>query len=173
MFSLRRLAWPAAYFALIPFINWSFTWAPTVGLPGGGEWTPLTIATGLVLVFRDFAQRAIGHWVFAPLLAGLATTASMDGLAPIAIASGAAFLISEIADWAVFTFTRKPLHERIVLSSLVGAPIDSAVFLFGASFVVPGLFNVWTVAASVAGKLVAAIFIAELIRRRLNAKEPA
>ncbi len=205
----QRVIWPLVYFALIPFVNWTFTvvqtefpapgggaWTPFFyTLPGGGDWTPVTIVTGLVLVFRDFAQRAIGHKVLLVMLAGLAATIPVTGLnaqtfamiengeratavalavltagGPLAVASGAAFLISELADWAVYTFTGRPLHERIWYSSLIGAPLDSAVFLFGASFIIPGIFNIWSVAASIAGKLFAAWLVAELVRRRMAAK---
>jgi hypothetical protein len=65
-------------------------------------------------------------------------------LAPpaVVIASGAAFLLSELADLVVYT----PLQQRrfilaVVLSSLVGLVVDSAVFLylaFGSLDFLPG-----------------------------------
>lgn len=208
MTAAARWGWPIAYCLLIPFVNWTFSivrtpvpapwggdWTPLfITGPGGFEWTPITIVTGLVLVFRDFAQRAVGHWVLAVMLLGLALTIPVTGFTAdnraliaqgsplpdifwavvtagggLAAASGAAFLISELADWAVFTFTGRPLHERIMLSSLIGAPLDSAVFLYGAA-VLTGLdlFNAWNVAASVAGKLFAAWLVAEIVRRRMS-----
>ena len=47
----------------------------------------------------------------------------------VALASLVAFLISELVDWYVYTFTGRPLSQRILLSSAISTPIDSAVFL--------------------------------------------
>ena len=47
----------------------------------------------------------------------------------VALASLVAFLISELVDWYVYTFTGRPLGQRILLSSAISTPIDSAVFL--------------------------------------------
>ena len=68
--SLRFFKYTLLYILLIPFINWSFTWAPMVELPGLAAWAfnPVTIVTGLVLVVRDFAQREIGHEVLLSLI---------------------------------------------------------------------------------------------------------
>ena len=59
--SLRQVKYTLAYIFLIPLINWSFTWAPMVSVPGLANWVfnPVTIVTGLVLVVRDFAQRGL------------------------------------------------------------------------------------------------------------------
>ena len=35
-----------------------------------------------------------------------------------------------MADWGVFSFTRKPLQHRILLSSLISIPLDSLAFLY-------------------------------------------
>jgi uncharacterized PurR-regulated membrane protein YhhQ (DUF165 family) len=162
--TLSRLAWPAAYVALIPFVNWSFTWAPNWPLWGDVAFNPVTIATGLVLVFRDFAQRAIGHWIF--LAMGLALALSVWLAGPeIALASGAAFAISELVDWALFTFTKFRLSTRILISSLVAAPLDSVVFLYGASLVRAGSLSVANAAMSILGKLIGAVVVSAVVRR--------
>ena len=72
----------------------------------------------------------------------------------IAIASVAAFFISEIVDWAVYTYTKKPLGQRILLSSAIGTPIDSAVFLLILGFFSPLGFLLMTIA-----KMIAAVAI--------------
>jgi len=113
--SLRFFKYTLVYILLIPFINWSFTWAPMVGfvegqfatywagdpIPEFAKWlfNPVTIVTGLVLVVRDFAQREIGHEVLIAMAIALFLTYVTSGGA-LALASGAAFLISELVDWA-------------------------------------------------------------------------
>ncbi len=166
---LRALAWTGLYIALIPFINWSFTWAPNIQLTPDIAFNPVTVVTGLVLVVRDFVQRAVGHWVLAAMLVALGLTFATSGGA-LALASGAAFAISELVDWMVYTFTKRPLHQRIFLSSLFGAPIDSAVFLFGAEQIRAGSFTFANIAPSVFGKLLAAAAIAEVVRRHTRAE---
>ncbi len=47
----------------------------------------------------------------------------------VAVASLVAFLMSELGDWYVYTFTKRPLAQRILISSAISTPIDSAVFL--------------------------------------------
>lgn len=153
------------YVVLIPLVNWSFAHVPTVALPGGGEWAPMAIVTGLILVFRDLAQREVGHWIFVPLLIGLAVSYVM---APpeIAFASGAAFGISETIDWAVFTITRRPLSKRVLWSCAASGPVDSAVFLWGADMAIPGLFSWMTLVTSVASKMTGALIVYVLLKRR-------
>ena len=82
----------------------------------------------------------------------------------VATASAAAFLISELVDWAVYTYTKRPLSQRILFSSLLGAPVDSAVFL--------GLLSLLSpvgIAAMTASKLVGAFIVWWMIRRREHA----
>ena len=163
-----RYKYSALYLLLIPFLNWAFSWAPIWELPDGGSWTPFSVLPGLVLVVRDFAQREIGNKVLWLLIVG--TILSYFMAAPeIAIASGLAFLVSELIDWAVYSFTKRPLSERIFYSSLAAAPIDTVLFFYGAEMVVPGIFSTGTVIAAIASKLAAALVVAWMVRRRERA----
>ena len=167
--SMRYFKYTLIYILLIPFINWSFTWAPMVELPGLAAWAfnPVTIVTGLVLVVRDFAQREIGHEVLIAMAIALFLTFVTSGGA-LALASGAAFLISELVDWAMFTFTKYKLSTRVLLSSAIAAPIDTTAFLYGASFIRDAQFTLPNVVMSVGGKMVGAVVIWWIIRRRLE-----
>jgi uncharacterized PurR-regulated membrane protein YhhQ (DUF165 family) len=155
----------AVYVCLMPLINWSFAAVPLIPLPFIGAYQPLAIVTGLVLVVRDFAQREIGHRVLLAMLVGLAFSTMTTPLAIVA-ASGAAFLISEIVDWAVYTWTKRPLSQRIMLSSLIAAPLDSTAFLIGANIAQPGSLSAGTLATSIASKLIGAAVVAALVARR-------
>jgi uncharacterized PurR-regulated membrane protein YhhQ (DUF165 family) len=167
--SLRYFKYTLVYILLIPFINWSFTWAPMVEIPGYAAWAfnPVTIVTGLVLVVRDFAQREIGHEVLIAMALALFLTFVTSGGA-LALASGAAFLISELVDWAMFTFTKYKLSTRVLLSSAIAAPIDTTAFLYGASFIRDAQFTVPNVVMSVGGKMVGAVVIWWIIRKRME-----
>jgi uncharacterized PurR-regulated membrane protein YhhQ (DUF165 family) len=130
----------ALYALTIPAANWMIGHVGTVCPPAAPCLIPVApglmapsgvVMVGLALVLRDLVQRRLG--VGASLLAIAAGAAISASLAPpaIVIASTAAFLLSELADFAVYT----PLQRRrfvlaVVLSSLAGLVVDSAVFLY-------------------------------------------
>lgn len=123
----------------IPAANWLIGNAGTVCVPEGPCLIPVApgimapsgvLMIGLALVARDIVQRRLG--ARAALGAIVAGTALSALLAPQAIvmASAAAFLLSELADFAVYTpLQRKRFVTAVVLSSIVGLVVDSAVFL--------------------------------------------
>ena len=108
------------YVVLIGLINYGFTVVPLV--PVFGEmFPPLSLIVGLVFVARDFAQREIGHKVVgAMLVAGFLSWWMADPF--VALASVTAFMISEFADWGVYSWTKKPFAQRILISSIVSTP---------------------------------------------------
>ncbi len=148
------------YVALIVVVNYGFTVVPLVPLPDGTMWPPMSLAVGFIFVVRDFAQREIGHKVLLAMLVG-ATLSYFMASPFVAVASVAAFLVSELADWAVYTVTNKPLSQRIFYSSLIGTPIDSAVFLY-----LIGHFSIAGVIAMTASKMLGALVVWWMIRRR-------
>ena len=150
--SLLTRRWVYVYVLLVPLVNWSFAHVPTVPMPDGGAWSPMAIVTGLILVVRDLAQREVGHYIALPLAIGIAISFLM---APpeIALASALAFAFSEGIDWAIFTFTKRPLSKRILWSCGIAAPIDSLIFLIGANMAIPGILTWLTALTSIASKL--------------------
>ncbi|MBH89947.1 MAG: hypothetical protein CMF71_06970 [Magnetovibrio sp.] len=148
------------YVVLIVAVNYAFTVVPLVKLPDGTMWPPVALLVGFIFVARDFAQREVGHKVLLAMLVGVAISYFMASPF-VATASAVAFLISELADWAVYTYTKRPLSQRILFSSLLGAPIDSAVFLGILSLLTPvGIF------AMSASKIIGALIVWWMIRKR-------
>lgn len=138
------------YILTVVLVNVGFSYVPMVELTGIGMFSPMAIVVGAIFVIRDFAQRQSGHLVLVAM--GVATLLSYLLADPyVAIASAAAFATSEIADYLIYTFTKRPFRERILWSSVVSAPIDTAVFLFGING-----FTVGTFVLMVLSKLVAA-----------------
>jgi uncharacterized PurR-regulated membrane protein YhhQ (DUF165 family) len=162
---LLRKPGTALYVGLMPLINWSFAAVPLIDLPLVGPYQPLAIVTGLVLVVRDFAQREVGHRVLLAMLVGLFFS-TMTSPLQIVAASGAAFLVSELVDWAIYTFTKRPLSQRILLSSAVAAPLDSTIFLLGANAIRPGSLALGTLGTSIVSKLIGAVMVASLVAMR-------
>ena len=129
-----------AFGLCIPAANWLIGNAGTVCMPNGPCLIPVApglmapsgvLMVGLALVLRDLVQRRLGLlWAVAAILAG----AALSGLlapAALVIASAVAFLLSELADLAVYTpLQRHRFMTAVVASSIVGLVVDSAVFLY-------------------------------------------
>lgn len=163
----RFIKYTILYVLLIPFINWSFTWAPMWEVLPGWAFNPVTIVTGLVLVVRDFAQREVGHWVLVAMAIALVLTAIAAG-PELALASGGSFAIAELVDWALFTFTKYKLSTRVLLSSAVAAPLDTTLFLYGAEFIRPDQLTLPNVTMSIAGKMLGAVVIWWVVKKRME-----
>lgn len=148
------------YIALIVAVNYGFSVVPLVKLPDGTMWPPMSLVVGFIFVVRDFAQREIGHKVLLAMLVGAGLSYVMAS-PYVAIASTAAFLVSELVDWLVYSLTKRPLSQRILYSSLLATPLDSAVFLYGI-----GAFSWAGVLAMTVSKLIGAAIVWWLIRRR-------
>ncbi len=137
--------WAAIYLISIVAVNWLFTVIPPIGI-----WQPTSLIVGLTFIFRDFAQRQIGHWVIPVMFIGGGLSYIMAN-PMVAIASVTAFLFSECLDWAVYTLTRRPLHDRILLSSALSTPLDSIIFTAMA-----GIFSPLNVLVMTSSKMVGA-----------------
>jgi len=135
MENVKKFKYSIAYVVSIVLVNVGFVYVAPVPLLGE-MFPPMSLLVGVIFIFRDFAQREIGHKVLGAMAIGAVLSYLMADPF-VAIASVVAFIISELADWAVYTFTKKPLGQRILISSAVGAPIDSAVFLWMLGFFTP------------------------------------
>ena len=161
------LFWAAIYIGLIVLVNWLFIVVQPVDMGGGEMWPPVALAVGLIFVARDFAQRVIGHWVLAAMLvAGVLSYFLADPF--VAYASVAAFAISELADWLVYSFTKRSFAQRILFSSALATPLDTIVFLG-----IMGWLSAPAVLAMTASKLVGALIVWYLLRNRMEAASPA
>jgi len=157
-----KIWWTLIYVASIVIVNYAFGVLPILPLGEGIVIPTATFLVGLIFVFRDFAQREIGHYVIpAMLLAGVLSYFLADPT--IAIASVTAFLVSEFADWAVYSFTGRPFPQRVLLSSALGTPIDSALFLY-----MIGFFSIQGVIIMTLVKMVGALAVWWIIRKRMN-----
>lgn len=174
-----RYALLFAFLFCIPAANWMIGNIGSVCVPNGACLIPVApglmapsgvIVIGVALVLRDLVQREFGIGLtIGVIVCGAAISAA---IAPpsLVIASGTAFLLSELADMAVYT----PLRERrlalaVLFSGAVGAVIDSAIFLwlaFGSLNYLGGqvVGKLW---ASLVGFLV----LAALRRRELTAPQ--
>lgn len=85
---------------------------------------------GLAFTLRDAVQETAGRrWSIAAILVGAAISALLSPA--LALASGAAFLLSELADLAVYTpLRRRSWIAAVATSNTVGLVIDSALFLW-------------------------------------------
>ncbi len=137
---LEGFAFLAGFGLCIPAANWLIGHVGTECVPNGPCLMPVApglmapsgvLMVGLALVLRDLVQRRLGFlWAVGAILAGTLLSALLAPPA-LVVASGVAFLLSELADLAVFT----PLQRRrfllaVLASSIVGLVVDSAAFLY-------------------------------------------
>ena len=155
-----KLRFTALYILLIVAVNYGFSVVPPIELFGGELWPPMSLVVGFVFIVRDFAQREIGHRILFAMAIGVGLSYIMAD-PYVAMWSAIAFMVSELADWAVYTWTKRPMSERVIYSSVISAPVDSAVFLIGLGFATP-----IGIALMSASKLLGAIAVWWLIRRR-------
>ena len=141
-----------AYVLSIVLVNIGFVYVPMMPL-FGEMFPPMTLLVGLIFILRDYAQREVGHRVLIAMAVGAILSYIMADPF-VAVASVIAFAISELVDWAVYTYTDRPLRDRILLSSAIGTPVDSAIFLL-----ILGFFSPLGFALMVAGKMLAALII--------------
>lgn len=122
--------------------NWAVTSYGVVPV-GFGLAAPAGVyLAGLAFTLRDLLHDIGGRWwVLAAIAAGAAVSVAVAPPA-LAVASGLAFAVSELADMAVYT----PLRERrwllaVAASNVVGLIVDSVLFLavaFGSLAFLPG-----------------------------------
>ena len=151
--------WTALYIGSIVLVNWMFTsiapWPTALG-----DLYLANVVVGFVFVLRDYAQREIGHSVLAATAVGGVLTWFMVDPA-IAIASITAFVLSEMADWGVYSFLRRPLSQRILISSLIAVPLDTLAFQYLAGYLTPAAF-----ATEIASKALGVLLVWYLLRLR-------
>jgi len=99
--------------------------APGIMAPSG------VLMIGAALVLRDLVQRRLGvAFGLAAVVVGAAISARLAP-ASLVLASAVAFLLSEFADFAVYTpLARRRLVLAVVASSFAGLVMDSIVFLW-------------------------------------------
>ena len=153
------MLWTALYVVSILAVNWMFTAIPPWATPLGDLYLA-NIVVGFVFVLRDYAQREIGHKILAATaLGGVLTWFMVDPA--IALASITAFILSETADWGVYSWLRRPLSQRILISSLFAVPLDTFAFQYLAGYLTPAAF-----ATEIASKAVGVLMVWYLLRLR-------
>jgi queuosine precursor transporter len=158
----------AAYAAAIAAANYLTAHYGLVPVGLGLTATAGTYAAGAALMLRNLVQDALGRrFVVAAIALGAALSALTSPA--LALASGCAFGVSELADTAVYTPLRRHGWARAVLpASLLGALLDSLLFLSLAGFPVTAR----GVAGQIVGKAwavwvpVLAVALARGVRRR-------
>ena len=151
--------WVALYVVAIVAVNWMFTAIAPWSTPLGDLYLA-NVVVGFIFVLRDYAQREIGHYIlFATAIAGVLTWFMVDPA--IAAASITAFILSETADWGVYSFLRRPLSQRILISSMIAVPLDTLAFQYLAGYLTPAAF-----ATEIVSKAFGVVIVWYLLRAR-------
>lgn len=148
---MRTTLLAASFLATIPAANWLIG---NVGscIPSGPCLIPVApglmapsgvLLIGAALALRDSLHERMPRWRVAALIAGGAALSLSFSPPALAVASAVAFLLSELADFAVYDRLRQRAMAAAVLASgAVGAVLDSVIFsalAFGTVKWAPGL----------------------------------
>lgn len=130
----------AMFAATIPAANWFIGNVGTTCISQGPCLIPVgfglmapsgVLMIGLALVLRDWLHELAGwKWALAAVVLGAALSLTFSPPS-LAMASATAFLLAELADFAVYARLRargKPL--AVMASQVVGAFLDSAIFVY-------------------------------------------
>lgn len=130
-----RYALTAAFLGCILAANYVTTELGMIPVGFGLIATAGTYFAGLTFILRDSLQDIAGkRWTLGVIAAGAALSFLFSNPF-IALASAAAFALAELADLAVYTPLRKRGYIRAAIASnIVGAFIDTVVFLWIAGF---------------------------------------
>lgn len=153
----------ALFVATVPAANYLIGNVGTECIPNGPCLVPVgfglmapsgVLMVGAALVLRDIVHERMG----APASIGAICAGAVLSLAvaapSLAFASAMAFLLAELADLMVYApLRRRRLVLAVLASGVVGAVVDSAVFLslaFGSLALIEGqvLGKVWMTAAA-------------------------
>lgn len=168
----RRLTAATAFLACIIAANYATSTLGLIPVGFGYVATAGTYLAGVTFVLRDAVQDTAGRWAALSLVAAGAVISYLIADPFIALASGAAFLIGEASDLAVYTPLRRHGYVRAAIASnVVGAVIDTFLFLWIAGFPIAGAWQGQMVGKlSVTAAVVAAVvMIRALLRKPVHA----
>jgi uncharacterized PurR-regulated membrane protein YhhQ (DUF165 family) len=152
------------FLGAIPLANWMIGHVGSVCPPGQPCLVPVApglmapsgvLVAGFALVLRDVLQRCLGMTAGLVAIALGTATSILVAPAQLALASGTAFCLSELADFALYTpLQRRRLVLAVIASAMLGSFVDSAVFLhlaFGSLAYLPGqvVGKTWAVLVSI------------------------
>jgi len=169
---MQRVILAAGFLLCIPTANWLIGHVGTVCVPQGPCLVPVApglmapsgvLVIGVALVLRSLLQEAAGRrWVVVCIGIGAVLSAAIAPPA-LVLASAAAFLAGELADWGVYSRLReRGMGLALLAAGLVGALVDSVLFL-GLAF-----GSLEFLAGQVVGKLwatLAAVLVLRVMRR--------
>jgi uncharacterized PurR-regulated membrane protein YhhQ (DUF165 family) len=170
---LARFWSVAIYLFCIVAANWLTARYGFTPVGFGLTATAGTYVAGLAFVARDAVQDAAGRITVLCALAVGAVLSWFASTPQLALASAAAFALSELVDMAVYTPLRKRGYIRAALASnLIGSVVDTLMFLslagFGLAPLVVGgqlVGKAWVTLLTVAGVV--------MIRSATSRRRPA
>ena len=152
---MRALIAGGAFLATILLANYVTTEYGMVPVGFGLVATAGTYLAGLSFVLRDALQDAAGKRAAVAVIAAGAVLSFLVADPFIALASAVAFLVSEVADLAVYTPLRRKGYVRAaVASNTVGAFVDTVLFLAVAGF---------PIREAIAGQMVGKVAVTALV----------
>jgi len=166
--TLIRIALFSSFILVIVAANWSIKQWGVVPI-GFGLMAPAGVYfAGLAFSIRDgLHESANARWIIVAIVLGAGVSYMLEDVGKIAIASGVAFLCSELADFLVYTPLRnKGKMGALLLSNAVGLVLDSIIFLYLAFGSLEFLSGQITAKAYMTGAVLVLMLCYKLIKRQ-------
>lgn len=168
--TVKTITLATAFLACILAANYVTTEYGMVPVGFGLMATAGTYFAGLTFVLRDSIQDVAGKRVVMALIVVGAALSYLVSDPFIALASGVAFLASELADLAIYTPLRRRGYIRAaVASNVVGAFVDTILFLWIAGFPIAGAWQGQMVGKVTVTAVAVALVAAVRVSRRVTA----
>jgi uncharacterized PurR-regulated membrane protein YhhQ (DUF165 family) len=131
----------AGYVGTVVAANWAVHRFGVVPVGFGYSAPAGVYFVALALVLRDYVQWSLGKLVMLAALAAGIVVSYWVADPRLAAASAVAFAFSELVDFGLFTWVAPRWARAVLLGGLVGAFVDSVLFLsiaFGSLEFLPG-----------------------------------
>lgn len=162
--------WIAVFVGCIVMSNWALLHIGYAGDPGEPRTIPLgfglhapsgVLFAGALLTLRDIIHERVGPVGTLTVILAAAPVTALTSSGSLAVASGATFVVAEVADLLVYSRVRRRGRVvAVVCSNVVSSVIDSALFLaiaFGSAAALHGTLAMTT------GKLAASLAMLAVI----------
>ena len=120
------------FIATVAGSNWALATFGIVSI-GFGLTAPAGVYfAGLAFTLRDLLHERGGRfWILSAIVVGAMLSGLLEDAQRFALASGVAFLLSELADWTIYTpLRRKGWTIAVASSNVFGLIVDSSLFLW-------------------------------------------
>lgn len=118
-----------------------------------------TLFIGASFILRDLVQNKYGkkktyYYILIALIISCLFSITSGDIFYITVASGLAFIVSEIVDTEIYSRVKSAMHKRVIYSGIFGGILDSTIFvIIGLSPLTTGIIAWGLVIYAIVGQI--------------------